>query len=236
MSMDLTTIKQHFNKDLTPWKPIPFWSWNAKLEPEELCKQIDWMQQNEIGGFFMHARGGLKTEYLSKEWMECILACANHAKTLGMDAWAYDENGWPSGFVGGKLLEDENNCDKYILHQIGTFDSNATVSYLLKEETLERVTSGVQQGEYLNLYIHTSVSTADILNPDIVDKFIQLTHEAYKDYIGEDFSKKIKGFFTDEPQYYRANTPFTTMLYDYFSKKYNIDILDELTLFSSHQA
>ena len=230
MSIDLKTMKQQFENDLTPWKPIPFWSWNDKLEPAELCKQIDWMKQNEIGGFFMHARGGLKTEYLSEEWMQCILACANHAQTLGMDAWAYDENGWPSGFVGGKLLEDANNCDKYILHHIGEFDANATVSYLLKENSLQRVTSATEQGEYLNLYIHTSVSTADILNPDVVDKFINLTHEAYKQYVGEDFSKKIKGFFTDEPQYYRANTAFTTMLYDYFSKHYNIDILDELGL------
>ena len=28
------------------------------------------------------------------------------AKELGMEAYAYDENGWPSGFVGGRLLED----------------------------------------------------------------------------------------------------------------------------------
>lgn len=230
MGMDLKHIKQQFDMDLTNWKPIPFWSWNDKLEPEELCRQIAWMKENEIGGFFMHARGGLKTEYLSKEWMNCIATCADYAKELGMNAWAYDENGWPSGFVGGKLLEDETNCDKYILHTIGEFDENATISYLLKEDTLQRTTTATEQGEYLNLYIRTSVSTADILNPEVVDKFIQLTHEAYKDYMGEDFSTKIRGFFTDEPQYYRDRTPFTVMLFDYFSKQYHSDILDELGL------
>ena len=205
MCINLENIKQHFDMDLTHWKPIPFWSWNDKLESEELCKQIAWMKQNEIGGFFMHARGGLKTEYLSEEWMKCIATCADYAKELGMDAWAYDENGWPSGFVGGKLLEDKENCDKYILHTIGEFDTNATINYLLKEDTLQRVKDATEQGEYLNLYIHTSVSTVDILNPEVVNKFIHLTHEAYKSYIGEDFSTKIRGFFTDEPQYYRAH-------------------------------
>ena len=51
MSINLTTLKQKFDMDLTRWKPIPFWSWNDKLEPAELCKQIDWMKENEIGGF-----------------------------------------------------------------------------------------------------------------------------------------------------------------------------------------
>ncbi len=86
------------------YKSIPFWSWNSKLEPEELVRQIHWMYENGMGGFFMHARSGLKTEYLSDEWMHCIEVCADEAEKLGMDAWIYDENGWPSGFVGGKLL------------------------------------------------------------------------------------------------------------------------------------
>ena len=64
------------------------------------------MKDNGIGGFFMHARGGLKTQYMSEEWMYCIDACCDEAEKLGMNAWGYDENGWPSGFAGGKLLED----------------------------------------------------------------------------------------------------------------------------------
>ena len=41
---------------------IPFWSWNDELDEERLLKQIEWMHENGVGGFFMHARGGLKTE------------------------------------------------------------------------------------------------------------------------------------------------------------------------------
>ena len=48
-------------------RPVPFWSWNDKLEPDELRRQIGAMQDAGMGGFFMHARGGLETEYLSEE-------------------------------------------------------------------------------------------------------------------------------------------------------------------------
>lgn len=230
MSFSLDIVLNRFKKDITQWKPIPFWSWNDKLEPEELCRQIDWMKENEIGGFFMHARGGLKTEYLSEEWMNCIKACADYSKEVGMYAWAYDENGWPSGFAGGKLLSDPENCDKYILTNIGAFDPNATISYSLLSDKLVRTNLPLYDGQYLNLYIHTSVSTADILNPAVTEKFINLTHQAYREYFGEDFSKKIRGFFTDEPQYYRNNTPYTSVLEKYFSEEYNIDIHDYLGL------
>ena len=81
----------------------PFWSWNDSLEKEELCRQIDLMKQNGIDGFFMHARGGLVTEYMSDEWFDCIEACIKQAEKLGMEAWAYDENGWPSGFADGAV-------------------------------------------------------------------------------------------------------------------------------------
>lgn len=86
-------------------RPVPFWSWNDKLEPDELRRQIGAMQDAGMGGFFMHARGGLETEYLSEDWFRAVEASVDEAKKRGMQAWCYDENGWPSGFAGGKLLE-----------------------------------------------------------------------------------------------------------------------------------
>ena len=217
--------------DSKPFRPLPFWSWNDQLEVEKLIEQIRWMSENGIGGFFMHARSGLKTEYLSEEWMQCIEICAKEAQKLGMKAWIYDENGFPSGFVGGKLLEDEKNRDKYILASQGDYDENATVSYLLSENELVRVyNKEADGGEYLNLYIHTSVSTVDILNPEVVDKFLTLTHEKYKEHFGEKFAEKIEGFFTDEPEYCRQSTSYTEMVAQYFKETYGEDILDQLGL------
>lgn len=221
---------ESLNAHIKEYRPIPFWSWNDDLEPEELKRQIQWMHENGIGGFFMHARGGLKTSYLSEEWMECIRVCCDEAKRLQMEAWIYDENGWPSGFVGGKLLKKEENRDMYIQHTIGKFDAEADVSYRLDGERLVRTVSGEVDCEYLNLYLHRSTSTVDILNPKVVDQFINETHEKYKAYFGEAFSSMAKGFFTDEPQYYRWGTAYTVMVKAYFEEQYGEDIFDSLGL------
>ncbi len=202
---------------------IPFWSWNDELDVDELKAQIKTMHEQGISGFIMHARSGLKTEYLGEQWHNCITECAKYARELGMEAWAYDENGWPSGFVGGKLLEDENNRDCEVYCKEGAYDEQALVSFFDDGKKLTRVTKG---DSVINVYMRRSASTADILNGEVVDKFIALTHEEYKkrDKYG------IMGFFTDEPQYYRWGTPYTTVIEDYFEKKYGESVLDGLGL------
>ncbi len=206
------------------YRCVPFWSWNDTLKSYELVKQVEWMNENGVGGFFMHARGGLKSEYLGKNWFDCIKACSEKAKELGMEAYAYDENGWPSGFVGGKLLEDIENHDKYLTYKIGDYDENALVSYKFQGQFLIRTNE--KQDNCLNVYEHYSTSNADILNPEVVDKFIELTH---KEYAKRD-TYDLKGFFTDEPQYQRWGFPYTKMLPKYFKEVYNEDILDKLGL------
>ena len=217
-------------ENINDYAAIPFWSWNDKLEHNTLIEQIRWMKEKGLGGFIMHARSGLVTEYLSEEWMKCIEVCTKAAKELNMKAWVYDENGWPSGFVGGELLKDEKNRDKYIVATEGDYQSDATVNYLLTDKEIIRVFDGTEEGKYLNLYIHIATSTADILNPEVVDKFLSLTHDAYYEYFGGKLSDKIEGFFTDEPQYHRWNTPFTDMVARYYEETYGQDILDVLGL------
>ena len=90
-----------FKNPSNKFRPIPFWSWNDKLEIDELKYQIEQMKEARVGGYFMHARSGLKTPYLSEEWFDCIKAGIEAGKETGLHAWAYDEEGWPSGFAGG---------------------------------------------------------------------------------------------------------------------------------------
>ena len=41
------------------YRGLPFWSWNGKLEPEKLRRQIRSFHEMGFGGFFMHSRVGL---------------------------------------------------------------------------------------------------------------------------------------------------------------------------------
>ena len=216
---------KHVKKEVSnKYRAFPFWSWNDELDEKELIKQIDWMHENGIGGFFMHARGGLTTPYLGDKWFSCVKACLKRAKELGMEAYAYDENGWPSGFAGGELLKNEEDRDCYLTYTKGEYDPKADVSYDLSGDKLVRATSGKNN---LNIFINVSNSTADICNEEVVKKFIEITHEKYKK---NDTLGNLRGFFTDEAQYYRGGTAYTRVLPKHFMETYGEDIFDRLGL------
>ena len=92
----------------------PFWSWNGKLEKNELLAQIDVMREMGFGGFFIHSRTGLETEYLGAEWFDLVRACAEKAAAAGMEVWLYDEDRWPSGTCGGAVTKERKNRLRFL--------------------------------------------------------------------------------------------------------------------------
>lgn len=87
----------------TEYRSYPFWAWNEKMDKEEVIRQIRQMKAAGMGGFFIHSRDGLETEYMGREWMDCVKAAVDTAKECGMYAWLYDEDRWPSGTAGGRV-------------------------------------------------------------------------------------------------------------------------------------
>ncbi len=84
-----------------------FWAWNGKLDENELCRQVREMKQAGAGGFFIHSRDGLETEYMGKEWMSCVKRVVKEAKKEGLFVWLYDEDRWPSGTAGGRVTRNK---------------------------------------------------------------------------------------------------------------------------------
>ena len=223
-------LKEDLKGDLSAYRGIPFWSWNNQLDESELIKQIEDMHAAGLGGFIMHARTGLKDEYLGEKWFSCIEACLKKARELHMNAWVYDENGWPSGFVGGKLLEKEEYRARFLEYRVlDEFDPMAFCVYVQRENAFERIFVPKKEAtKYHTVYLGVSPANTDILNPEVVEEFIRLTHEEYYKRFSESFGRELVGFFTDEPQYYRYATPYTPVAEGIFAQRYGEDIKDSI--------
>lgn len=190
------------------YRPIPFWSWNEKLETDETIRQVRLMNDAGIGGFFMHARGGLQTEYMSDEWFSNVEAAINSAEEYKMSAWAYDENGWPSGFGDGKVNGLGIDYQQKYLR----------ISNLRPKENII-----CKCGDHW-FYYEVNPYYVDTLDKKVIKKFIETSYEPYY----ERFKNEICGFFTDEPQISRNGIPWSFVFEEEYEKRYNDSILKHL--------
>ena len=121
--MDIKRLLADLKNPSNEFRPAPLWFWNHRLEEKELLRQIDELAEQGFGGFVINARLGLYTSYLTDEWMQLTVKCCEKAEEMGLWAWIYDEENWPSGVVGGRLLED---FPRFRMSQIFISDQTST--------------------------------------------------------------------------------------------------------------
>ncbi|MBA4388559.1 MAG: hypothetical protein C0404_11295, partial [Verrucomicrobia bacterium] len=227
LTMNNSLIKE-FENPGSEYRGAPFWAWNGKLDPDELRAQIRLMRKMGLGGFFMHSRVGLDTAYLSDDWFKCVEACVDEAKTLGMRAWLYDEDRWPSGFAGGIVTKNKafrkRNLVMHVAGDAGEFKWTKDILAAFTARVDERKTPDcafevkqLAKGEKPSLlpdgHVILSFSIelvsggswfgnqgyVDTMNPAAIREFIRVTHEEYRKRVGGEFGKTVPGIFTDEP-------------------------------------
>ena len=200
------------------YRPIPFWSWNDELDPETTARQVELMHGAGIGGFFMHARGGLLTPYMGHDWFANVDSAVAAAETLGMDAWAYDENGWPSGFGNGIVTgEGVKFQQKYLRIEK---EEDPTVA-----KKTDRTVANT--GGY-HLYYDVNEFYVDTLCKEATEMFVD---RIYSEYVRRYKDKEVfRGIFTDEPQISRDGIPWSFDLPGEYKKRHGEDIFGKLPL------
>lgn len=226
-----------FKNPTSEYRGAPFWAWNCKLSAKELTWQIDRLKEMGFGGFHMHSRDGMATEYLSEEFFDLIKACNEKAKEEKMLCYLYDEDKWPSGFAGGYVTKDVRYRSR---HLIMTTSDDISVANLSAEDAVNegkdyfvgaysvnlnddgtlgayKKVARDEEADGTKWYAFCAISRSsawynnqtyiDTLNKDAVDEFVKITHEAYKKNVSKDFGNSIHSIFTDEPQFSHKNVP-----------------------------
>lgn len=204
------------------YRAKPFWSWNGELEESELLRQIDAMQEMGFGGFFMHSRTGLATEYLGEEWFRLIRRCAEYAAEKGMEAWIYDEDRWPSGTCGGLVTRNrafrmrfisEYESDRAalacpdvdkILCRYAVKLCEGELCDALPVQSEKEVPEGYNYLVYAEELFHpgdfyNGEAYLNTMDPEAVQAFLHSTLDLYAEKCGDLLGTKIPGVFTDEP-------------------------------------
>ncbi len=259
--------RELFKNPTKEYRGTPFWGWNCRLNEEILAEQIDYIQEMGFGGFHIHSRIGTTEAYLGDNFMNMVRFCVSKAKEKNMLTYLYDEDTWPSGYAGGYVTQNPRYRQRkleftteYEAHFPSDIADNEGKTYLLAVYDIILNNKGELQsysiidekacakGTKWYAFMKTMPESpyynnqtyADTLSKEAIDRFIDVTYNAYKAAVGEEFGKTIPSIFTDEPQFtlkkplafaHSANPavfPWTPSLQDSFLKTYGYDILEKL--------
>lgn len=230
-------IEELLKNPASEYRGKPFWAWNGELDESELLRQVEAFHEMGFGGFFIHSRTGLKTEYLGEKWFDMVRKCALRAKELGMEAWLYDEDRWPSGTCGGEVTKERKNRLRFVslydsdeealaCKEVAGILSRYAVRLEKDRAGEERLldyysvnsASEVREGYRYAVFAEEEQSCSDFyngytyidtMNREVTEQFIRSTHEKYAAACGDLFGNTIKGIFTDEPHRGSLFTGFT---------------------------
>ena len=223
--------KDIFKNPPAKYRSAPFWGWDGDLEKEELLTQIDTFKQMGYGGFHMHARAGLITPYLSDAFMQRVRDCCEKAQKEGLYAWLYDEDRYPSGPAGGIVTRNPEYTRRYLRFTAYAYEEDVEYTVpqrgfarnpqgeLLARYTVQldekgdlasyrRLAAEETASDVWYLYFEKQPATTDeeqtyvdTLNPEAIQEFARVTHDRYKETVGDFFGNVSPAIFTDEPQY-----------------------------------
>ena len=118
-----------FENPTSEYRGAPFWAWNCKLDKDLLLREIDQLKEMGMGGFHIHCRSGLATEYLGTEYMQLVADCNEHAKQSNMLCWLYDEDRWPSGAAGGLVTKTQEYRSRYLVFSPSEAEAQTETEY-----------------------------------------------------------------------------------------------------------
>ena len=202
-----------------------FWSINARLDLERLCRQLDDFAASGLDGVVFHPRYYPDDpEYLGDDFLAIVSQTILYARSIGMRFWIYDENGWPSGTVGGRLVEQyPDDVQLWVgltllrpAEVLAQFDRDGQTWYF-----------GLNRGPGV-----------DYLGTTLAPHFLDMTYERYRLGLSPEAFEHVEAFFDDEPEFGLGHAydqlpqegalPWTSALPDLYRARHGHDLLDLL--------
>jgi len=241
-------IRKQFTDPPREYSSAPLWVWNDLLTEDQIVSTMEDLAGQKVKQVFVHPRPGLMTPYLSEDWFKLWDVALRTAKRLDMNVWIYDENSYPSGFAGGLVPEamPESRGKGLALQEAKTppsSDADFVAVFRMTDDGYENITERVRTGEEFpdGHYLVGTIRLArtggwfggkwyvDLIKPGVTEKFIEITMERYRKHIGDQFGKRVPGWFTDEPHLAPAGgLHWSDGLAERFKDRWGYDLIENL--------
>ncbi len=197
---DLNKFSEPENK----FYPSYSWCWNDVLDKDTIKEQLDEMYDRNIRHVYVIP--------LAKEFRPTTMVTNLQPEYLSNEYFEMFKFAVDYASEKGMLfgLYDES----------GWPSGNANFAVPSESDDFKLVI--IDEGE-----VRTCPSLADSTNISATERFIELTHQAYKEHMGDTFNKLAPYIFTDEPDI--KCKPYTKTIKEEFKRRYGTELdLDKL--------
>ena len=202
-------------------KFLSFWSINDGVRTDALCRQMLEMKHHGIEGVVYHPRfyPG-HPDYMTEEFIRVTGEVILYAKSIGMEFWIYDENGWPSGSADGQVLRMHPDSRRWGLAYVPEDEIRKDDGVLCRHGGFAVVSRG-------------AVGVSPLCR-ETSEAFLSLTHERYEKELPREAFDYVTGFFCDEVDYFPGHlfqegaVPWCADFEAFYTEKYGASPLGEL--------
>ncbi|MBI5095969.1 MAG: hypothetical protein HZB26_26480 [Candidatus Hydrogenedentes bacterium] len=168
-------------------------------------------------------------DWLGEGWFRDLGICLDAAKKHDLDVWIFDEKWWPSGEVGGKVPPEYRNKKlvaqkREVLTPGAVEEPGCAGPNFIAVLAGKQIESGIEGSTLVDLADHVqngvlhwaapeghwvlmrfTWETGDLVlidgaSKDAVDWYLKTVYQPHFARFGEEFGKRIRGFFYDEPE------------------------------------
>lgn len=165
-----------------------FWAINAALDEGRMFRQLGDMAREGFDGVVFHPRFyPNRPGYLGAEFLAILSRVILEARRLGLEFWIYDENGWPSGTVGGALLREHPEDVQLWVDLVDVEPSESICSF--------------ERGGKRRWVVRREGEGVDYLRPSLARHFVEMTYERYRTGLAAEAFAHVTTFFSDEPEF-----------------------------------
>lgn len=248
-------VQEKFANPPLFYAPHTFWFWDDTLKDESVAAEMAAeMAKQRLNPGYAHPRSGFDPsvaalpleQYLEKPWFNSFGKALQEAKNQDMTLGYCDDYNWPSGQIGGKILEQHPELEaRYLSPKRYYAKGGETVVYdnvdfavagrLENEEidagSLRIIGEGksikwtAPEGKWV-IYTYTEKfhpgidgGRVNYLSPKLMKTFIPMVHEKYLGHFGSDMGNHIPGVFVDNEGDYGWQIAWS----DFFAAQYKKD-------------
>ncbi|MDN3669503.1 glycosyl hydrolase [Echinicola jeungdonensis] len=114
-------VAKRFNNPPPEYSISFYWGWNGDVTEEVIKRDLDNFKSSNVQVVTLEPGYHMPNAYLSEGWFEDVKTAVQLAKERDMKVYLVDEGKYPSGFAGGKIVEEAPELCMKILTVDTTF-------------------------------------------------------------------------------------------------------------------